>query len=268
MTDLRPRFLSPGEEIHIWWIDLRAAPDDINILSPHERARAARFHQQRDRIRWTRAHAAVRHILSGYLGLSPQDVQFIPETGSDKTPVAPSPSAMGAGYPLGSGRGVRGIAKPKLLNDPRLRFNLAHAEDRAALAVAWEREVGIDLEPLEAVLDVRALLPIACSPAETVRIEALHPLERVEAFLTLWTVKEAYLKAIGLGMSREPRALEIELGVGGCIVVHDAYDPRASFGWGVRLLDAGPGWVAALAVEDAGIGTRAFAWPTPTDAPV
>ena len=242
MTDLRRWPLPAQDEIHIWWIDLTAEPDvSESVLCPDERARAARFHCQIDRDRWIRARVALRGILAGYLGISPKDVRFTLDDGAEGERVA--------GH------------KPALASDPRLRFSLAHAADRAALAIAWEREVGIDLEPVDADLDLPPLLRIACSPAEAARIGAAPPSERVARFLELWTAKEAYLKAIGLGLSREPRALEAAFEAGGRAVIHDAHDPAATNCWTIRLLDAGPGWTAALAVEGAEMKAHTSAWP-------
>lgn len=232
MTDPRRWTLPASDEVHVWWLDLRAPSGASDaILSPPERARAARFHRQIDRARWTRTHIAVRCILAGYLGLPPQDVEY-------------------ASDPESEGMRTR-IAKPTLASDPRLRFSLAHAADRAALAVAWEREVGIDLEPIDPDLDLRSLLSIACSSVEAASVEAQPPPDRVARFLELWTAKEAYLKAIGLGLFRDPRMLEIEFRPDRRAVVHDAHDPDAASRCGVRFLDAGPGWAAALAVEGA-----------------
>lgn len=160
------------------------------------------------------------------------------------------------------GRGVRAnTGKPALTGASPLRFNLTHAGDRAALAVAWEREVGIDLEPIAPELDLPPFLAVACTPAETARIEALPPSERVAAFLTLWTIKEAYLKAIGAGLSREPRAIAIDLSPDGRAVVHDSRMESGSPRWSPRLLGAGTGWVAALAVDGAEPEISVFAWP-------
>ena len=103
------------------------------------------------------------------------------------------------------------MANRPSLGESSLRFNLAHAGDRAALAVARDREVGVDLEPIDPCLDVLPLLAIACSETEAARIAALAPGARVEAFLTCWTLKESYLKGIGTGLSRDPRTVEIAL---------------------------------------------------------
>jgi 4'-phosphopantetheinyl transferase len=264
VTDsLHPVVPAPGE-VHVWWIDLCTARDEAEAtLSPDERARAARFRYQRDRVRWTRARMAVRQILAGYLRQSPQAVGFTPTVLQDSPLRPPSPIAMGR-VPSGRRLGVgASSAKPTLTNDPRLRFNLAHAGGRAVLAVAWEREVGIDLEPNDAGLDLQSLLTVVCSPAEITRFEALPPGQRTEAFLALWTVKEAYLKAIGLGVFREPRELDVEFSAGGRAIIQDAHAGGEPLGWDVRLLDAGPGWVAALAVASFAPTPVEFAWPPP-----
>jgi 4'-phosphopantetheinyl transferase len=250
------------DEVHVWWIDLSATQGEADaILSPDERARAARFHHQRDHDRWTRARAAVRQILAGYLGDPPQTVGFT-STASQESPLCHSSPIATGRVPSGRrlGEWVTS-AKPALANDPRLRFNLAHAGDRAVLAVAWEREVGIDLEPIDAELDLPPLLTVACAPAEIARIEALPPDRRIEAFLALWTVKEAYLKAMGVGMFREPRMLEVEFIVDGRAIIHDAHEEGAPPRWDVRRLDAGSGWVAALAVAGSAPTPVEFDWP-------
>lgn len=221
------------------------------------------------------ARAALRQILADYLEVSPANVAFAggnvttarraPTDASHDIDLAepklPTPIELGE-----RSRGVRAFsAKPALANDPRLRFNIAHAGARAVLAIAWEREVGIDLESVDDQLDVPPLLAAACTPFEISRVEALPPDQRRQAFLAYWTAKEAYLKAAGIGLFREPRSLEVELLTDGRVVVHDAQggDPLR---WDVRHLDAGPVWVAALAVAGAESRVCAFTWPLPLDA--
>jgi 4'-phosphopantetheinyl transferase len=152
-----------------------------------------------------------------------------------------------------------------LAGETSLCFSLAHAADRAVLAVAPAREVGIDLEPVDPALDLPALLAAACTPAEAARIGALADDRRGEAFLTLWTLKEAYLKATGAGLTREPRSFSVSLAPDHRAAVHDPFavaDANAGAReWNVRILDAGAGWVAALAVAGAEGAVRDFRWP-------
>ena len=203
MSDFTSFSLPGFGDVDIWWIDLDRIEDESPLVLTHEeRPRAERFRSPSDRARWTRAHVALRQTLTGYTEMVPEAIQM-----------------------------THGIAgKPALVGEPSLRFNLAHAGARAALAVARDREVGIDLEPIDPGLDVSPLLAVACSQTEAARIAALAPLARPEAFLTCWTLKEAYLKGIGAGLSRDPRTIEIALLPDDCVIVTD----RPRFGLGRR----------------------------------
>jgi len=210
------------DDLHIWWIDLeRIGADAAMLLSPGERARAERFIQPRDRVKWTAARVALRQILASYTGEQPADLRLT--------------------------YGLHG--KPALAGGSPLCFSLSHARDRAAMAVARQREVGIDLEPIDPDLDVASLQNVACGPIEAALIDALRPDERLETFLTYWTLKEAYLKGTGAGLSRDPRTVEMALLAEGQAIVRDVVVGEHDARWSVRLLDAGPGWIAAVAVS-------------------
>ena len=107
-------------EVHAWCVDLDAAGADGSVemggLSADERARAARFHFERDRARYLRGHAAVRHLLAAYAGQEPHALVFA--------------------------RGAHG--KPALAGTA-LEFNLSHSEGCAVLAVTRGRRVGVDV---------------------------------------------------------------------------------------------------------------------------
>jgi 4'-phosphopantetheinyl transferase len=225
---------SPGPaDVHVWWIDLESIPEDARrVLALDERARAARFRDPRDASRWTAARSALRQVLAAYSGTAPETLQLR--------------------------CGSRG--KPDLADPSPLRFSLAHAGGRAALAVAWEREVGVDLEPLAPALELTPLLAIACTQSEAAHIKTLPPADQPLAFLQLWAVKEAYLKAIGTGLSRDPRAIEVVM-KHGQPALHDPLAERAGAGLSTRLLDAGSGWVAALAIAGAQPNVSQFHWP-------
>jgi 4'-phosphopantetheinyl transferase len=212
--------LPGGGDVDVWWIDLDRIEDDSpSLLADDERVRAERFRRPRDRARWISGRVALRQILAGYTGTMPAQLRLT--------------------------HGTHG--KPALAGESSLRFNLAHAEERAALAVAWEREVGIDLEPIDVGLDVSSLLAVVCSQTEAAGIAALTPVARAEAFLTCWTLKEAYLKGIGAGLSRDPRTVEIARSPDDCPIVIDLLVETEEPRWSVRLLDPGSGWVAAVA---------------------
>ena len=157
--------------VDIWHIAL-AQPSAVlaqlhPLLSPAEQARAARFVYPQHRERFVIAHAALRLILASYTAA-----------------------------PLTLLEGPNG--KPYLAGHP-IHFNLTHAGDLALLAVSPTQRLGIDLEPIRPMPDALSLAR-EFHPNEQARINATHP--DPQTFFTLWTRKEAYVKATGEGLSR------------------------------------------------------------------
>ena len=131
---------------------------------------------------------------------------------------------------------------------PDLRFNVAHSDRRGLVAVAFGREVGVDVERVREDLDLESIARRAMSPREREAWMQLHPSQRVEAFFAAWARKEAYVKGrgggLGLGMERvEPAAR-----TGGRWHLDPDSDAPA---WSVADVDAGPGYAAAVAAEGA-----------------
>jgi 4'-phosphopantetheinyl transferase len=81
-----------------------------------------------------------------------------------------------------------------------LRFNLSSSDDTALLAVAWNREIGVDVEKIRAERDCMGIAERFFSPWEAAALRRLPDQQRVPAFYRCWTRKEAYVKATGEGM--------------------------------------------------------------------
>jgi 4'-phosphopantetheinyl transferase len=119
-------------------------------------------------------------------------------------------------------------------------ISLSHSGCWVVAAVAW-RPVGVDVEKLTRDPLVPGVLRRVCSPRELDRLERLSPERRSAAFLRVWTRKEAYGKASGLGMGFQLR--DVTVGLEGSRV-------RGARGrWWVTDLELGPGRVAALVVH-------------------
>jgi 4'-phosphopantetheinyl transferase len=169
-------------EVRVWLAvpeaveDLRLLASYEALLSPEERDRAARFRFERHRRRFVVTHALVRESLSRC------------------APVAREAWSFRAGK-----RGKPEVAGPA--SGLGLRFNLSHTDGLAACAVARSCDVGVDVE---AGARVRRHLEVAerfFSPREVAALRALPAPEREGRFLDTWTLKEAYLKARGLGLA-------------------------------------------------------------------
>lgn len=220
-----------GRDIDVWPIDLDIAglaPAVSPLLSPAERERVSRLRFDRDRQRFTVATGASRLILAHYTGMRAADITF-----------ARSPHG-----------------KPYIAaNEGRspVRFNLTHSYDRALVAVAYEREVGVDLEWKNDETEVESVARRYFCPSEFAALAALPPAARKDAFFRVWTLKEAVMKAVGLGLSLPPDQVEVTLTPAGPSALlrlgHEGFDR-----WCVCELPVVDGYAAALAVE--GFGWR------------
>jgi len=186
MTETTP-LLSLGDcEVHVWYAatDEQLGPELLSRfggwLSADETARYERFKFDRDRHTYLMTHALGRSVLSRYVAVSPEEWQF---------------SKGQFGRPE--------IASPAL--DRPLRFNLSRTRGMVVCAVAWDRfgtrELGVDVENLErANLGLELISRYFAQP----EIEVLHQLpeeQQRRRFFDYWTLKEAYLKARGWGLS-------------------------------------------------------------------
>ena len=212
--------------VHVWRASLAAAEADVAayeaILDAAERARARRFHFERDRRRFTVARGVLRQLLGRYLDLAPATVPF----------------ALG---PHG---------KPLLaLAGKTLHFNLSHSGEQALFVFAPAREVGIDLEAGTRLgEDLPGLARRIFSAREQAELEALRPEMRRDAFLNGWTRKEAYLKATGQGLVNGLQQIEVTLDPAKPAGFLSAELARA---WSLFDLRDATGLAAALVVEGA-----------------
>jgi 4'-phosphopantetheinyl transferase len=215
-------------QIHVWRVELGARESGAQAHSPRERVRALKRESQ----------TAVRAVLAGYLGCRPMDVHLGPPSQFGKPALA---------APHGD-----------------LHFNLSRSADRCLIAVGRSVPVGIDLERVWPIGDVDRMSERFLAPAEALAIRTEQGDAKMRAFFNCWTRKEAYAKAVGLGL-----ALPFD---GFCVSVTESPEPAiVALGdddpgaWTLRSLEPWPGYVAAIAsrqrLSAAAIAVRSFAGP-------
>jgi 4'-phosphopantetheinyl transferase len=191
---LASRVVAPGPaEARIWSADLEPGAEAVDqlgaVLSPGERERAARFRFRRDAMRWIVARATLREILGTCLDADPRAVTFV--------------------------YGEKG--KPALAMHARhldLQFSLAHSAELAVYAVTVGCPVGVDVERLRAVPGMERIAERAFSPEEYAALGGLPKALRPAGFFNCWTRKEAYIKAVGLGLSYPLAQFSVSLAPG------------------------------------------------------
>ena len=227
-------------EIQIWLANLDTVSADevkelFDSLDPTEQARAGQFHFDRDRRYFVAAHGLVRHLLGETLGQSPAAILF--DHGAHGKPA------------------VRG-------NEParHFHFNLSHSAGWALFALAWDREVGVDLENGSSLPNNdRDLLDLAKRVLSKRELNAwntiANPAARRGDFLRAWTRKEACVKAIGEGMHRDLSAIDLLPTAESSRFVYLEDLKR----WIVQDLPLPSGFAGALATEGAIAITPIFA---------
>jgi 4'-phosphopantetheinyl transferase len=218
----------PPDQVHLWKVPLdqpeRALRSLKHTLASDERLRAERFHFDRDRRRFIAAHGQLRMILGRYTGIDPHELEF--------------------------SYGLNG--KPFFASPPEstLRFNLSHSGELALVAIAHGRDVGVDLEEIRALDDAARIAERFFTRRENAALCALPEAARIEAFFCCWTLKEAYMKATGQGLSRATDSFDVAFARDEpARLLRVEGEPQEEIRWSLMGLTPARGYVGAIAVE-------------------
>ena len=169
-------------------LDSAALAAAASHLSIKEQDRRDRLHFEADRRDFTIAHSLLRQSLSAHAGVTPSDWRF----------------------------DVDRYGKPSIANcDPRakaLSFSLSHTRGCVACAITEEVPLGIDLERIDESLRVQEIADRYFSEEEAAWLSQCSDEQRNTAFTELWTLKEALLKAIGIGLSASLKKVSFRFG--------------------------------------------------------
>jgi 4'-phosphopantetheinyl transferase len=224
------------DEAHVFRFALALGPDALRrhegLLAADERARAARFVLQVHRDRFIAGRAMLRRVLGSYLGAPPEAVELVLEAGG----------------------------KPSLAGNRPLRFNLSHSGGLALLAVALDRDVGVDLESLRADVAILDLAERFFSRCEREELLSVPSEGRLAAFFACWTRKEAFLKARGDGLGLPLDSFDVTVRPGEPPrVLRTDLDPLDAARFSLLDLPPIPGFASALAVRGDAPRLRCFA---------
>lgn len=178
--------------VELWWVATRDVVDDevvracSALLTPEERIKQSAFRFEKNRHEYLVTRALGRAVLARRLGVAPSALAFTRNE----------------------------YGKPEL-DPPALRFNLTNTVDLVACVVAGGVEVGVDAEPLSRGGQVLDVATTVFTEAERAALAALPLPEREQRAVRLWTSKEAYMKARGMGMSLPVEKIELDLDVPG-----------------------------------------------------
>lgn len=171
-SDLTARTRS-STRIDVWLISLQEPPEGARaLLDSNEIERADRFYFEHHRRRFIAAHAGLRRILALYTGMHPQKLIF----------------------------SANRYGKPRLIDADGLTFNLSHSADSALVAVGQDFPLGVDIECFSG-RNYSGIARHSFSPEENMALKHLPSWQKAMAFFHIWAQKEAFIKAVGMGLS-------------------------------------------------------------------
>jgi 4'-phosphopantetheinyl transferase len=234
---LAPRLAA--NEVQLWSADLQPDPARLQELAPllsgAENERAARFRFDRDAHQYTIARGLLRRLLGVYCDAAPEQIPLGESSHGRPFLVDGAPSAD-------------------------FDFNLSHSGTRVLFAFSADARVGVDVEWIRPLPDMADLVALNFSEREQATWRALPEPLRERAFYDCWTRKEAFVKAIGEGLSRPLGSFDVRFTADEPPEFEriEGDDPA---GWSLRDLDAGPDYAAAIAVDSPRVNLRCWAVP-------
>ena len=225
MTDVEVTPLSE-DEVHVWLASLDRRQSELkffeSILTEDEIDRANRFHFQKDRERFVTGRGMLRVILNSYLGVPAGEILF------------------------SYGRRGKPALQPQV-GGQAIEFNLAHSDGTAIYAITLNRPVGVDIESIKCEFPVDTVAEHCFSTAELSAFRGLPLQMQRIAFFKCWTRKEAFIKALGDGLSCPLADLDVSVMPGeSARLMRVGWAPEEASRWYMEDICGLPGFSAAI----------------------
>jgi len=226
------------DEVHVWLARLDQPLEMVtrsrSILSSDEKSRADRFHFEKDRTAYTVARAALKLLLAKYLDMPATNICF--EYTAHGKPFLASAA-----------------------NSPGITFNISHSGGLALLAFAIGRQVGVDVERIRPDFGTLEIAERFFSRSEVESLLAQPVDQQSVCFFNCWTRKEAYIKAIGEGLSCPLDRFDVTLAVDEpARLIETRVASQNAADWLMHNLEVGPEYRAAVIAEGAGWRLRCW----------
>lgn len=218
------RALGPGE-VHVWLVAPPRLSDAalaqwMTVLSDDDRRHVERHRFERHRREAAVSRALVRKTLAEYI----------------------DQEAASFRYRLGS------HGRPSLDPPASVHFNATNHPDLVACAVSLNEQIGVDLEPLARGEEILEVAERVFSAPERAALATLPPEQRGDRAVSLWTCKEAYVKALGLGFSAQLLEIAVDFQANAEPVLRFLSDFDQATGWRLAVRDV-EGFRIAVAVR-------------------
>ncbi len=217
------------DDVHVWQRYLGVQSEDQEyyrrLLSPDETARAHRFRFESDRNNFIIARGTVRELLGQYLTIPPGELRF-------------AYSAFGRPF-------VADFNAPTAFD-----FNISHSGGMALMAFSMGHRIGIDVEKVRQDFATDEIADRFFSSSEYAALRGLPEDERHAAFFRCWTRKEAFIKALGEGLSHPLDQFDVSVDRDTpAVLLATRPDANEVHRWKLHDIELPGDYAAALALE-------------------
>ena len=214
------------EEAHIWRADLELnecfQSSFLQLLSPDEKNRAQKFRFAKDSRNFITARGILRSLIGKYLEINPAEISF-------------QYSEFG---------------KPSIADNNYLHFNISHSQNIALFAFTKKFNIGVDVEFVNPDIEVKDIATNFFSTNEIMNLLALPEKQQTLGFFNCWTRKEAFIKAVGEGLSFPLDKFEVSLEPDKpAKLLATDWDPKAVSKWSIYSMSPGANFVGSLVIE-------------------
>jgi 4'-phosphopantetheinyl transferase len=216
-----------GREVQLYNVRLESSENNLarafSWLSPDEVERADRFRFDQHRRAFVLGRAVLRALVASYLRIAPEEASF--------------------------NYGQKG--KPALCGTYSLSYNVSNSGDLAAYAFTSDCEIGVDIEHSRRLVEIEGIARRFFAAEEVTELMGLSEGQRHDGFFNCWTRKEAYIKAVGDGLSVPLDSFQVTLqpGVPARMVALDGSSSAAQR-WTLHAFTPAPDYAGAIAYQD------------------
>jgi len=215
-----------SQDAHIYYFDIRNFSLYVEqfycLLSNEEKTNAHSFFYKKDEERYILARGMLRKLLSNYLEISCEQINF----------------------------GYNKYGRPYLLNSNAVQFNVSHSKDIVLFGIAKHYLIGVDLECIDKNLEFDAISERFFHKNEHDILRKFDMPKKREVFFNFWVIKEAFAKAIGLGLNYNIANIEVSLTEENKYRIAVLHDPNETLlNWSLFSLDIKPDYALAIAIK-------------------
>jgi 4'-phosphopantetheinyl transferase len=232
------KLLLNESEAHIWRADLAVFDTSfqskfLQLLSPDEQIRAQKFRFVKDSNNFINARGILRSLIGKYLDINPAEISF-------------QYSKFG---------------KPVISNNDSLQFNISHSQNMALFAFTAKFNIGVDVEFVNPDIEVKDIAANFFSANERKNLLALPNEEQAAGFFNCWTRKEAFIKAVGEGLSFPLDSFEVSLKPSEpARLLATNWAPDAISKWSLYPMSPAENFVGCVAIEGLVDQVRFWNW--------